>query len=244
MGKVEFPIQAVECRNAVADGLEVQEFGFVAVIQIGAVVGDFIGHIDQLRLQRGLQIQQVFPQFLVALPVILPRMLDDPLPYLEGQVQAGKCDVSFLQLLHDSQGVQVVVETLPVGLHQTVKQGFPRMAERRMAQVVNQRQGFHQVGIQPQSQRHGAADLCDFERMRQAVAKMVGVAAGENLRLVFEAPKGTCMDDAVPVPFKVIPVGVGRLPIPAAAALLHPHGIAGQLFSRPRRHGSSQRDSI
>ena len=118
------------------------------------------------------------------------------------------------------------------------------MAERRMAQVVNQRQSLHQVGIQPKSQRHGAADLRDFQRMGQAVAKMVGVAAGEDLRLVFEAPKSTCMDDAVPVPFKIITVGVGRLPIPAASALLHPHGIAGQLFSRPRRHGSSHRDSI
>ena len=58
-----------------------------------------------------------------------------------------------------------------------------------MADVVNEREGFGEIGIDPQRARHRARDLRHFQRVRQPVAKMVGEAHGENLGLRLETPE-------------------------------------------------------
>ena len=51
---------------------------------------------------------------------------------------------------------------------------FSGVGERRMADVVHQRERFGQVFIQPEHTGHGAGDLRDLDRVGQAVAEMIG----------------------------------------------------------------------
>src|SRR5256885_5461525 len=47
-----------------------------------------------------------------------------------------------------------------------------------------------QIGIQAEGGSDGARDLRDLERMRQAIAKMIGKTRREHLRFGFQAAKG------------------------------------------------------
>jgi hypothetical protein len=52
--------------------------------------------------------------------------------------------------------------------------------------------------------------------MRQAVAEMIGEPVAENLGLIFQAPEGASVDDAVAITLKFVAVGMGRLRITPA----------------------------
>jgi isopropylmalate/homocitrate/citramalate synthase len=68
----------------------------------------------------------------------------------------------------------------------------------------------------------------------EAVAEVVGIAAGENLRLIFETAKGAGVDDAVAVALEVVAVGMRWFREAASAGMFHLHRVAGQ-------HGKSSR---
>ena len=74
----------------------------------------------------------------------------------------------------------------------------------------------------------GARDLRYFDGVSETIAEMVGVAAGENLRLGFETAKGAGVNDAVAVALKVIAVGMRRFRKATSAGLFHLHRVAGQ----------------
>ncbi len=88
-----------------------------------------------------------------------------------------------------------------------------------MADVVYQRQGFHQVDVQLKLGSDGARDLRNLHGVRQASAEVVGVAPGEDLCLVFQAAEGAGMDDAVAVPLKWGAIRMRRLGIAAPAGV-------------------------
>jgi hypothetical protein len=93
----------------------------------------------------------------------------------------------------------MVVFKSTVPAHESVQNGFALMAERRMAEVVCERNGFGEVGIQPERAGDVARDGGDFNRMREPRAEMVARAIQKNLRLVFEPAEGARMNDAVAV---------------------------------------------
>ena len=73
------------------------------------------------------------------------------------------------------------------------------MAERRMAEIVGQRQRLGQVLVEAQLARDGAGDLRHLQRVRQPRAVVVALVEHEHLRLVGEPPEGRRMQDAVAV---------------------------------------------
>src|SRR5580698_7946851 len=102
------------------------------------------------------------------------------------------------------------------------------MAERGMAYVVNQSQGFDHVHVEAELGGNGAGDLRHFERVRQSIAKVVRIAASEDLGLSLEAAKGAGMNDAVAVALKVVAVGMLRLGETASAGLGRMHRVVGE----------------
>jgi hypothetical protein len=62
----------------------------------------------------------------------------------------------------------------------------------------------------------------------QPIAKVVGVAASEDLCFGFETTKGPRVDDAITVTLKVVSIRMLRLGITASAGLFHPHGVVGE----------------
>jgi hypothetical protein len=126
--------------------------------------------------------------------------------------------------------VQIVIEKEAVGAHGGIESFFACMPERRMAEIVNERQRFGEIDVKRQCGRDGTSDLRYFDGVREAVAEVIGVTAGEDLSLVFEAAKSAGMNDAVAVALKVVAVGMRRFRDAASAGVFHVDRVAGQHF--------------
>src|SRR5215471_702496 len=124
-------------------------------------------------------------------------MFDNAFANFERQIQPRVSRESLLEVFNDAQSVQVVVETGSVLTHQRVEAAFTRMAKWRMADIVNQCERLGEICIQIKRLRDGARYLCDLKGVRQAIAKVIGIARGEDLRLRFEAAKSARMNDAI-----------------------------------------------
>ena len=74
-------------------------------------------------------------------------MLDDALAHLPGEVQAGKVGVALLEHVDDAQALRVVLEAA-VRLHQAVQHALAGVAERRVAEVVRERDRLGEVLVQ------------------------------------------------------------------------------------------------
>ena len=120
-------------------------------------------------------------------------------------------------MFDDAQRVEIVVEAVAVLAHGGVERFFAGVAERRMADVVDQRQRFGEIDVEAERSGNGAGDLRDFEGVGEAVAEMIGIARGEDLRFGFEAAESARMDDAVAVTREIVPIGMLRLREAAAA---------------------------
>src|SRR5689334_9767280 len=85
---------------------------------------------------------------------------------------------------------------------------FSRMSERRMAQVVCERNRFRQILVQRQRSCDRATDRRHLDGMGKASSQMIARAVEKDLRLVFEPSEGTRMNDARPVSLKFRSIGV------------------------------------
>ena len=220
--------EAVENRNAAAYLFQRQQVGFVAVIEIGGVVGNFVGQIDELGFERRPLVEQVLSQFGKLVRRIVVRVLDDAFAHFKGKVQAAKAGVADFEILDDAQRVQIVIEEQSMLSHGGVQRFFSGVAKGRMPDVVHQGKGFHQIDVQSELGRDGAGNLRHFDGVGQAIAKVVGEAAGKNLGLGFEPAKGAGVNDAVPVALEIIAIGMLGLRNSASAGLFDPHGVVGQ----------------
>ena len=138
----------------------------------------------------------------------IARVLNDSFAHLEGEIQAGKSRVALLEVLNDSEGVQVVVEAVAEALHLPVQFFFTGVRERGMADVVCERESFGQILVQAERGRDRASDLGDFDRVREAVAKVIVEAGREDLGFVLQAPERARMHDAVPVTLELVTIGM------------------------------------
>ncbi len=194
--------------------------GAQAVVHVVVVVGDLVGEIGELRLERGLLApEEALPHF-SQLPRVAQRaVLEDALPGLEGEVQAVERGVALLEEVHDAQRLEVVLEAA-VGLHAGVQRVLAGVAERRMAEIVGEGDGLGQVLVEAQAARHRARDLGDLQAVGEARAEEIPFVVDEHLRLVLEPTEGAGMDDAVAVALVLAAPARRRLAVaPAAGAL-------------------------
>src|SRR5579862_158489 len=101
-------------------------------------------------------------------------MLDDAFAHFESEIQTGMIEVTLFELLDDAQSVQIVIKPAAVLAHSLVELLFTRMSDVRMPDIVDQGQRLRQVRVEPQRTGHGASNLRNFQRMREAIAKMIG----------------------------------------------------------------------
>ena len=225
---LDLGIEALEDGQTGADLVEREQMGFVAVVEVGGVVGDFVGEVDELGFEGRALVEQIFGQFRVLFCVVVARLLDDALADFEGEIEAAEGRVALFKIFHDAQGVQVVVEKKAVGAHGAVEGLFAGVAEGGMAEVMDQSEGFHQIDVEAELRGDGAGNLRNLEGVGEAVAEVVGIAPAEDLGLGFEAAEGAGVDDSVAVALKIVAVGVGRLGKAASAGVLRVHRVAGQ----------------
>ena len=115
-------------------------------------------------------------------------MLEDALTGFKAQVQTIKARVSLLELVHHAQALQVVLKAA-VRRHAFIECVLAGMAERRVSQVMRQRHGLDQIFVQAQRAGDRAAELRDFQRMRQPGAEQVALVVQKNLGFVNQPAK-------------------------------------------------------
>ena len=99
-----------------------------------------------------------------------------------GEVQSWKIGIAGFEQFTNPQRLFVVVKAT-LALQTIVKDFLARVAKRRMAQIVGQRERFHEVFVQPQRTGHGAGDRSHLERVRQPRPVVVAHLAREDLCL-------------------------------------------------------------
>jgi hypothetical protein len=73
------------------------------------------------------------------------------------------------------------------------------MTERRMAEVVRERQRLGEILVQAERTGERAGNLRDLKRVRQSRAIVIALVIDEDLRLVRQPSKSRGMDDSVAV---------------------------------------------
>src|SRR4051812_32105090 len=124
------------------------------------------------------------------LPFRVPR---NAVAYFPRQVEAVPIP---LENVDDAQALFVVLE--PAG-HQGLQHALAGMAERRVPEIVAERNRLGQLLVEPQHLGDAARDLRDLERVRQARSIVVARRREKDLRLVFEPAERLAVDDAVAV---------------------------------------------
>ena len=121
-----------------------------------------------------------------------------------------KLGVAAFELGDDAKPVAVVVEAA-VARHAGVERVLAGVAERRVAEIMAERDRLGEIVVEPQRPRQRAGDLRHLDRMGEAGAEMVALVMDEHLRLVGEAAEGGRMDDAVAVALELGARRRGRL---------------------------------
>src|SRR5581483_313862 len=227
-GPLDFRIVALENTYPQPDAVQGKQAGFEAIVQVGGAVGNLVGQIDELCFQGRPLIQAIVRQLWKLGGTVISRMFDDALAHFEREIQAGKRGIALFEILDDPEGMEIVVERQTVIAHYGVESFLSCMSKGRMAEIVRQREGFNQVNIEAKLCGQGAGDLSDFDGVRQAIAKMVGISASEDLRLMVQPAERAGMNDPVAVAFEVVTVGMARLWITASTGLLDAHGIGSE----------------
>ena len=115
-----------------------------------------------------------------------------------------------------------------------VERPLPGVPERRVAEVVGERQRLGEILVEAERARNRARDLGDFEGVGEACAVVVALVEHEHLGLVGEAPECRRVDDAV----AVAPIGAAR----AALRLGMAAAAAQTRVGREGRAGTSRLD--
>jgi len=167
-------------------------------------------------------------------------VLDQPLQRFPGQVQAVECGIAALQRGDDAQRLRIMVEAAERG-EAGVERTLAGMAERRMAEIMGQRQRLGEILVETEPPRERAGDLCHFEGVSEPGAVMVAFVEYEDLRLVLEAAECGGVDDTVAVAAEDATAFAGRLGMEPAPAQGRIAGVrrsgygSFHRFEEPRR---------
>src|SRR5580704_8744926 len=157
-------------------------------------------------------------------------MFDDAFANFESEIQPRIFEITLFELFDDVERVQIVIETLAMFAHAQVELLFAGVAEGRMTDVMDQREGFGQIGIEFEGASYGACDLRDFKSVREAIAEMIGIACGENLCFGVQTAKRAGVNYAIAVTSVVVAVRMLRFRVAAAARALHVHRVGGEHY--------------
>ena len=184
--------------------MKVEKTGADRILQIVAIVGDTIGNGSQNGFHartgggegRGV-CRNVGPARLVVPGFVVTQAR----PRAIGEIESAKLRERVFKVFDDTNRVCVMVEPAVI-LHQGSKRLFAGVTERRMSEVMRERNGFRQRGVHTQTVRKAPGNVGHLKRMRHPRTKVVTDSRREDLRLAFEAPEPHAFDDSVTVEIK------------------------------------------
>jgi len=193
-------ITASDDIDVLTDVADVEETGLDTVVKIGGEIGDFVGEVDELGLQRRTLIEEVFGELGMLGDAVVAGVLDDSLANAEGEIEAAMGGVALLEVLDDAEGMQIVVEGSTVAAEASVESALACVSEGRVSDVMDEGEGFGEVFVQTEGGGSGAGDLGDLDGVGEAAAKVVRGSAGEDLGFAGEPTEGASLNDALPIP--------------------------------------------
>ena len=235
------------------DIVERKQIGAQAVVDVMGVIGDVIRQRGHLRFRARLRPQLQVLDFVVgedrrrhaALGIAADRragavgeravVLDQAFQRFPGEIEPVEGGIAALQLGDDAQRLRVVIEAAEAA-ERLVERALAGMAERRMAEIVRQRQRLGEVLVAAERARQRAGDLRDFERMGEPRAVVVALVIDEHLRLVRQPAERAGMDDPVAIAPERVAGGACRLGIAPAPAFGRIGGINGSRAPGFDRH--------
>src|SRR5258707_905980 len=125
---------AFEEIHTVRDLFNREQPGFVAIVEVGGVVGNFVGQIDELCFERRTLIEHVLVKLRMLPGSVIVRVFDDALADFERQIQTAESGITQFEIFDDSERVQIVIEGKPVLARGGVERFFSRVAKRRVAE--------------------------------------------------------------------------------------------------------------
>jgi hypothetical protein len=118
--------------------------------------------------------------------------------------------------------------------HRGIEGALARMAERRMAEIMGERDRFGQIFVEAKRARQRAGDLRDFEGMGQTSPVVVALGGEEDLRLALESAESGRVDDPVAITLEGGAARRGGFVEPAAAAAVGIGRESGPDIARAR----------
>lgn len=221
--------------------LFVDQAGAEAVVEIVAVVGDFVGEIGDLGFEGGGFGVEPFPFTGV---IVTGEMFDETFAAFPSEIEAGEGGVFLFEFFDDTQALLVVFEAAVI-FHEPVENHFAFVTERGVAEVMGESDGFSEIFVQLEGAGDIAGDGRDFDGVGEASAEMITGAIEEDLSFVFEAAEGAGMDDAIAIALVMGAPFRGFLWIFAAAGVgaelrAGGEGIAFALFEAEAGAGHGQ----
>jgi hypothetical protein len=165
-----------------------------AVLDVVLVVRGRVGEVDGLRLEARVS----RPRRELRGPRRFTLVLEQRLTHLARQVQPGILGRAALEHVHHPQHLRVVAKAA-VPLHQPVQRELTPVSERRVPDVVCERERFAQGLVEPQRPPDAAGHLAHLEAVGEARAVVVALFIDEHLRLVHQPPKRRAVHDPVAV---------------------------------------------
>src|SRR4029077_6089103 len=87
-------VMALKQINAFRNLLDREQPRFVAIVEVGGVVGNLVGQVDKLRFERRLLIEQILGKFRMLPSIVIVRVLDDALADFKCQIQPAESGVT------------------------------------------------------------------------------------------------------------------------------------------------------
>ena len=183
------------------------------IVDVVIHVGDDVGDARDLPLDRAGAMLGIGADRHAALPL---RVAGDAVADLPRQIQPRAV---VLEDVDDAQALLVVVEAAG---NELVDDALAGMTERRVAEIVAERDRLGQLLVEPQHLGDAARDLRDLERVRQPRAVVIAGRREEHLRLVLQPAERLAVDDAIAIALKRRTdrvLGLGTQPAAAVGAL-------------------------
>ena len=136
------------------------------------IIGNVVGDRRHLRLCRAHELRRIEAENgdeLDAPPSRCRRsigavVLDQALERLPGEIEPVEGGIAALEPGHDPERLGIVVEAA-IGRHQPIELALAGMAERRVAEIMGERDGLGQILVEPEHAGDRAGDLRHFDRM-------------------------------------------------------------------------------
>ena len=146
-------------------GADVRDFeqpGLNSVVKIGGEVGNLVGKIDELGLKGRAMGEEVGRELRMGSGGVIAGVFHDAFADGEGKVETAVSGVALLKMLNDAEGVEVVIEAEIMALQATIECTLTGVAERWMADIVDECEGLSEIFVHIERAGDGASDLRDF----------------------------------------------------------------------------------